>query len=107
MTNFERIKGMNLDEFTSFIESIVFEWVKKCDICAYKYEQNDYCVGSCRDGIAKWMLREGAGLTLDEAIERAERRAEEDQHVHISEHAQIAEWLKELKGLREDKGNND
>lgn len=39
-------------------------------------------------------------MTLDEAIIHAEERAKEDCSNCAKEHQQLAEWLKELKMLR-------
>ena len=39
-------------------------------------------------------------MTLDEAIEHAEERAHQDCTECVKEHAQLAEWLRELKERR-------
>lgn len=40
-------------------------------------------------------------MTLDEAIKQAEERAKTDCSECAKEHEQIAEWLKELKSIKE------
>lgn len=40
-------------------------------------------------------------MTLDEAIKQVEERAKTDCSECAKEHEQIAEWLKELKSIKE------
>ena len=41
-------------------------------------------------------------MTLDQAIKHCEEKAECKDSEYSKEHAQLAEWLKELKTLREE-----
>lgn len=49
----------------------------------------------------------GGGMTLDEAIEHAEERAHQDCTECAREHAQLAEWLRELKERRMTEAKED
>ena len=51
MTNFERIKGMNVEEMAEFLRDYDY-----CDVCIY---DRTPCRGrSCKDGIKQWLESE-------------------------------------------------
>ena len=50
MTNFERIKGMNVEEMAEFLE-----FNGNCGVCLY----TTHCEGcSCKDGVKLWLESE-------------------------------------------------
>jgi len=53
--------------------------------------------------VAKLTLSDGANMTLDQAIKHCEEKAECNDGKCSKEHAQLAEWLKELKYYRKQK----
>lgn len=51
MTNFEQIKGMNVEEMAEFLRDYDY-----CDVCIYNRTP---CRGrSCKDGIKQWLESE-------------------------------------------------
>lgn len=54
MTNFERIKGMSVEELAEFFEDKVSSF--DCDVCSSKYAGTDFCKErSCHKFTVKWL----------------------------------------------------
>lgn len=54
MTNFEKIKAMDIDELAEFLDSC-----GGCGLCIYR--ENEECkVQSCENGVRKWLESETA-----------------------------------------------
>jgi hypothetical protein len=54
MTNYEKIKNMNLTSLSRFIEKLNED--KDCNCCAYRQSS---CINlSCRKGIKEWLNQE-------------------------------------------------
>lgn len=51
MTNFEQIKGMNVEEMVEFLSDIC-----NCDVCIY--DRTPCRERSCEDGIKRWLENE-------------------------------------------------
>jgi len=88
----------------------------ECDIqrdCAERFIHEDHSCEPCPWKAGKCVPVEKLAMSLDEAIEHAEAKSQPDQRntsfanqCHI-EHAQLAEWLKDLKEWRERQEDRD
>jgi len=107
----EELFDMNFNEFICTIspsEAIaeIKEYEEKqkrnCDTCKYgghtlqDLKKCVYC-----DGSYYWTPKQTSKMTLDEAIKHCEEVADSKCDECGAEHRQLAEWLKELKRLRE------
>lgn len=55
MTNYEKIKGMSIEEMAVFLN------VSDCYRCAFYTEECGHCTTDCEEGIKKWLRQKVEG----------------------------------------------
>lgn len=108
MTQYSAIKSFSASEAMDKIKEYEEKQKRTCDTCQYVgntlYNLKTYCA-NC-DGRNGWTPKQTeqrckSKMTIDEAITHCEEVADSKCDECGAEHRQLAEWLKELKRLRE------